>query len=107
VLSGGKPGVHAIQGIGAGFVPRALDREVIDEVLTCPEEAAFEMAGRLAREEGVSAGLSGGAAVWGAVQIARRLGAGTRTVTVVPDTWDRYLSVTRPRRALGAVDFII
>ncbi len=107
VLGGGKPGEHAIQGIGAGFVPNVLDRGIIDEVLACSEEAAFEMAGRLAREEGVSAGLSGGAAVWGAVEIASRLGPGKQVVTVIPDSWDRYLSVDRPRRSLGAVDFII
>jgi cysteine synthase len=106
ILGGGRPGVHAIQGIGAGFVPSVLNREIIDEVLACPDQTAFEMAGRLAREEGVAAGLSGGAAVWGAIEIARRLGPGKRIVTVVPDSWDRYASVERPR-ALGGVDFII
>ncbi|HWM88216.1 MAG TPA: cysteine synthase A [Kofleriaceae bacterium] len=107
VLGGGSPGQHAIQGIGAGFVPSLLDRRVIDEVLACDDQAAFDMAGRLAREEGVTAGPSGGAAVWGAVEIARRLGPGKRVVTVVPDSWDRYLSVDRPRASIGAVDFII
>ena len=107
VLSGGAPGQHAIQGIGAGFVPPVLARAVIDETLRCTDAAAFAMAGRLAREEGITAGLSGGAAVWGAVEIARRLGAGKRVVTVVPDTWDRYTSVDRPQRDLGGVDFII
>jgi len=106
VLGGGRAGVHAIQGIGAGFVPSVLNRGVIDEVLGCSEQAAFDMAARLAREEGLAAGLSGGAAVWGALEIARRLGAGKRVVTVVPDSWDRYASVERPR-ALGGVDFII
>jgi cysteine synthase len=65
------------------------------------------MAARLAREEGLSAGPSGGAAVWGALEIARRLGAGRRVVTVLPDSWDRYTSVDRPRASLGGVDFII
>jgi len=106
VLAGGRPGVHAIQGIGAGFVPPVLNRAVIDEVLACADQAAFEMAGRLAREEGIAAGLSGGAAVWGAVEVARRLGAGKRVVTVIPDSWDRYTSVEKPR-PLSGVDFII
>ncbi len=106
VLGGGRAGVHAIQGIGAGFVPSVLNRGVIDEVLSCSDQNAFDMAGRLAREEGLAAGLSGGAAVWGAVEIARRLGPGKRVVTVVPDSWDRYTSVEKPR-PLGGVDFII
>ncbi len=103
VLGGGSPSMHSIQGIGAGFVPAVLDRAVIDEVLACEDRIAFEMAGRLAREEGISAGMSGGAAVWGAVELARRLGAGKRVVTIIPDTWDRYTSVGNP----GHVDFII
>jgi cysteine synthase A len=107
VLGGGSAGQHVIQGIGAGFVPTLLDRSVIDEVLACEEQAAFEMAARLAREEGLSAGPSGGAAVWGALEIARRLGPGHRVVTVLPDSWDRYTSVDRPRASLGGVDFII
>ncbi|HTE56472.1 MAG TPA: cysteine synthase A [Kofleriaceae bacterium] len=106
VLSGGSPGQHAIQGIGAGFVPAVLDRSVIDEILTCSEDDAFDMAGRLAREEGVTAGPSSGAAVWGALEIARRLGPGKRVVTILPDSWDRYTSVNRPH-SLGGVDFII
>jgi cysteine synthase len=107
VLGGGCAGQHIIQGIGAGFVPALLDRSVIDEVLACDEPTAFDMAARLAREEGLSAGPSGGAAVWGALEIARRLGAGRRVVTVLPDSWDRYTSVDRPRASLGGVDFII
>ena len=107
VLGGGTPGQHAIQGIGAGFVPSVLNRSVIDEVLACDEQSAFDMARRLAREEGVTAGLSGGAAVWGAVEIARRLGPGRRVVTIVPDSWDRYTSVDKPRPPLGGADFII
>jgi cysteine synthase A len=103
VLAGGAPARHAIQGIGAGFVPGVLDRSVIDEILACEDNAAFDMAGRLAREEGITAGLSGGAAVWGALEIARRLGPGKRVVAVVPDRWDRYTSVEKPR----SPDFII
>ncbi len=105
VLSGGAPARHAIQGIGAGFVPAVLDRAVIDEVIACEELAAFEMAGRLAREEGIAAGPSGGAAVWAAVELARRLGPGKRVVAILPDAWDRYTSVERPRAP--GLDFII
>jgi cysteine synthase A len=107
VLGGGAPGQHAIFGIGAGFVPSVLNRHVIDEVLTCADEAAFDTAGRLAREEGLSVGVSGGAAVWGALQVAAQLGAGKRVVTVAPDAWDRYTTVKVPRPGLGGVDFII
>ncbi len=103
VLAGKAPAMHAIQGIGAGFVPGVLDRSVIDEVIAVADRAAFEMAGRLAREEGITAGMSSGAAVWAAVEVARRLGAGKRVVTVLPDTWDRYTSIDKP----ASVDFII
>jgi cysteine synthase A len=105
VLSGGAPARHPLQGIGAGFVPGVLDRSLIDEVLACEDLAAFEMAGRLAREEAIAAGPSGGAAVWAAVEIARRLGPGKRVVTLIPDAWDRYTSVERPRAP--GMDFII
>jgi cysteine synthase A len=104
VLSGGKPGRHDIQGIGAGFAPPVLAREVLDEVLTCTNEAAFELSRRLAREEGISAGISAGAAVWGALQIAGRLGPGQRVVTVLADAFDRYATVERPGPGL---DFVI
>src|SRR5688572_11515409 len=87
VLAGKPPAMHAIQGIGAGFVPGVLTRELIDEVIACDERVAFDMAGRLAREEGITAGMSGGAAVWAAVEIAKRLGTGKLVVTVIPDTW--------------------
>ena len=108
VLSGGSPPrPHAIQGIGAGFVPEVLERDVIDEVLTCSDEAAFASARRLAREEGISAGPSAGAAVWGAIEVARRLGEGKRVATVVCDGWERYASVEWPSSALEGVDFII
>ena len=103
VLAGKPPAMHAIQGIGAGFVPSVLERDVIDEVLACDDRAAFDMAGRLAREEGITAGMSGGAAVWAAVEVARRLGAGKLVVTVIPDTWDRYTSIDKP----SSMDFII
>jgi len=103
VLGGKAPAMHGIQGIGAGFVPGVLKREVIDEVFACDDRTAFDMARRLAREEGITAGMSSGAAVWAAVEIARRLGPGKRVVTVLPDTWDRYTSIDKP----ASLDFII
>ena len=108
VLSGrGTPKPHAIQGIGAGFVPDVLDRAVIDEVLTCSDESAFATAGRLAKEEGISSGLSGGAAVWGALDLAARLGPGKRVVAVIPDGWERYASMEQPDHSVGGLVFII
>ncbi len=103
VLGGRPPAMHTIQGIGAGFVPSLLRREIIDEVLACEDRDAYEMAGLLARQEGVSAGMSGGAVVWGAIEIAKRLGPGKRVVAIIADTWDRYISVGKPE----AVDFVI
>jgi len=105
-LAGKTTRAHGIEGIGAGFVPPVLDRKNIDEVLACKDAVAWDMSQRLAREEGISAGISGGAAVWAAVQIATRLGPGKRVVTVIPDGWDRYISKQRPR-AIAGVDFII
>ena len=88
------------------WIVSLLDREVIGEILACEDSDAFDTAQRLAREEGISAGVSGGAAVWAALQIAQRLGAGKRVVAVIPDGWDRYASVERPTRYDG-IDFII
>lgn len=93
VLSGGKPGPHMIQGIGAGFVPEVLDRSIIDEVITVDDQEAYQMAKRLSREEGIFAGLSCGAAALGAVKIAKALGVGKTVVTIFPDSGERYLSI--------------
>src|SRR4051794_20450490 len=93
VLSGGLPGPHKIQGIGAGFVPPVLDRELLDEVMPVDDEDALETARLVARREGVLGGISCGAAVWGALQIAARgEAAGKRIVVVMPDSGERYVS---------------
>jgi cysteine synthase len=94
VLSGGKAGPHKIQGIGAGFVPENLDRAVVDEVLAVGDEDALETARRLAIEEGVLAGISAGANVWAALEVAGRPEmAGKRVVTIVCDSGERYMSL--------------
>jgi cysteine synthase A len=93
VLSGGTPGPHKIQGIGAGFIPAVLNRDVVDEVIAVDDEEAIETARRLARDEGVLAGISGGAAVWAALEVARRSEfRGARVVTILPDSGERYVS---------------
>ncbi len=92
VLSGGEPGPHKIAGIGAGFYPGVLNTKIYDEVIPVTDEDAISMAVRLAKEEGILAGVSSGAAAWAAVKVAGKLGSGKKVVVIFPDRGDRYLS---------------
>ena len=93
LLTQGKAGPHGIQGIGANFVPEILDQTVIDEILTCPLEGAYEYGRRLGREEGILAGISSGGALWAAMELAKRPEhAGKTIVALLPDSGERYLS---------------
>jgi cysteine synthase A len=92
ILQGGPPGPHKVEGIGVSFIPRTFDREFCDEVVAINDPEAFAMVKRLAAEEGLLSGSSGGVAVAAAVQIAVRLGEGKRVVTIIPDSAERYLS---------------
>jgi cysteine synthase A len=98
VLSGGRPAPHAIQGIGAGFVPGVLNRSIIDRVIAVTDEDAIATAKRLVRQEGLLVGISAGANVFAAIAVARELGAGRTVVTVLPDTGERYLSTFQSSR---------
>ncbi len=92
VLSGGNPGRHRIAGIGAGFFPGVLNTKIYDEIIPVTDEDAEETSRRLARVEGILAGISSGAALWAALRVAKRLGKGKRLVVILPDRGDRYLS---------------
>jgi cysteine synthase A len=94
VLSGGSPGPHRIQGIGAGFVPAVLNRDLVDEIIRVKNEDAFETTRRLAKEEGILAGISSGAALYAALEVAKRPESKGKTIVVIlPDTGERYLSI--------------
>lgn len=92
VLQGGEPGPHKVEGIGVSFIPKTFDREAADEIMKVPDEPAFTMVRRLAAEEGLLGGSSAGAMVHASVEIAKRLGAGKRVATIIPDSAERYLS---------------
>ncbi|MBZ5203130.1 cysteine synthase A [Planomicrobium chinense] len=92
VLSGGKPGPHKIQGIGAGFVPDILDTEIYSEIIQVTNDQSFETARQAAREEGILGGISSGAAIYAALQVAKRLGKGKKVLAIIPSNGERYLS---------------
>jgi cysteine synthase len=92
VLSGGKPGPHKIQGIGAGFIPGVLDTKVYDEIIKVENEQAFEYARRAAKEEGILGGISSGAAIYAALETAKKLGKGKKVLAIIPSNGERYLS---------------
>ncbi|HEU0264965.1 MAG TPA: cysteine synthase A, partial [Geobacterales bacterium] len=92
VLSGGEPGPHKIQGIGAGFIPKVLNTKIYNEIISVSSDDAYLYTRRLAREAGLLVGISSGAAMAGAVQVAKKLGTGKNVVVILPDTGERYLS---------------
>lgn len=92
VLAGGKPGPHKLQGIGAGFIPETLNTEVYNEIISVTTEEAFEYARRVGKEEGILGGISSGAAVYAALQVAKKLGKGKKVLAIIPSNGERYLS---------------
>ena len=93
ILSGGRPGLHQLQGIGAGFLPKVLDTSIYDEIISVSDEDAFAAGRQMGRSEGILVGISSGAALWAAIQLARRAeNQGKTIVTLLPDSGDRYLS---------------
>jgi len=95
VLSGGDPGPHKIQGIGAGFVPKVLNRTILDSVITVTDDEAYQTAKLLAKREGLLVGISAGANVFAAQKVAKELGPGKNVVTILPDTGERYISIEK------------
>ena len=95
VLSGGDPGPHKIQGIGAGFVPKVLNRSILDRVITVTDDEAYQTAKLLAKKEGLLVGISAGANVFAAQKVAEQLGTDKHVVTVLPDTGERYISIEK------------
>ncbi len=95
VLSGGDPGPHKIQGIGAGFIPKVLNRKIIDRVLTVTDDQAYQTAKRLSKQEGLLVGISAGANVFAAQKVAEELGPGKNVVTILCDTGERYISIEK------------
>jgi cysteine synthase A len=92
VLGGGPPGPHKVEGIGSSFVPKTFDPKVCDEIIMVSDQDAFDAVAQMARLEGILGGSSAGANVFAAIQVARKLGAGKRVVTIIPDSAERYLS---------------
>lgn len=93
VLSGGNPGAHKIQGIGAGFIPGILDKDTVDEIITVSDEEAFSAAREFASKEGALIGISSGAALWAALQVAKKVGSDKKIVTIAPDGGEKYFSM--------------
>lgn len=95
VLSGGDPGPHKIQGIGAGFIPKVLNRSILDQVITVTDDEAYQTSKLLAKKEGLLVGISAGANVFAAQKVADELGPGKHVVTILPDTGERYISIEK------------
>ena len=95
VLSGGKPGPHKIQGIGAGFIPKILNRRIIDEIITVSDNEAYETSKKIAKTEGVFGGISSGAAFFASLKVAKILGNNKKVITIFPDSGERYFSMAQ------------